>query len=150
MRRKGTTGRKPKGSRAPASSVAQRRPGSSPQRISRPRRQLEGTHTIYRPGMGRKLEDGGNQTPRSAKLYPQRDNLPRGLLHRGTAVPALPRAKKSRLPPTFLPLSRRNEKTNQSKATPCARKKETRRSVIIATGHGGINKARNYRKQKPC
>lgn len=38
----------------------------------------------------------------------------------------------------------------QMPATPCARKKQERRAVIIAKGFGGINRARQYRSHRKC
>lgn len=57
-----------------------------------------------------------------------------------------------RLPKSALPMATTNANAHRSKmpATPCARKKSARRAVIIATGYGGINKAKQYRRHKSC
>lgn len=57
------------------------------------------------------------------------------------------RLQKSSLP---MATTDANAHRNQMPATPCARKKSARRAVIIATGYGGINKAKQYRRHKPC
>lgn len=43
-----------------------------------------------------------------------------------------------------------NASALQTRRSLCTRKKQARRSVIIATGYGGINGYTNYRRQKSC
>jgi hypothetical protein len=43
-----------------------------------------------------------------------------------------------------------NASARQTRQSLCTRKKATRRAVIIATGHGGINGKRNYARRKKC
>lgn len=62
------------------------------------------------------------------------------------------RRSRSGLPATTLSLRRPNENASREKTSGklCTRKKEVRRAVIMATGYGGINNARNYRKHEQC
>lgn len=90
----------------------------------------------------------------SQSLRTNRENgLHSGLRHRGTAV--LARSKSAparRLPQSVLSSRSLHENASSRKTTRgvCTRKKQERRAVIIATGYGGINNARNYRRQKKC
>lgn len=47
-------------------------------------------------------------------------------------------------------LSRDGRKKGGSRVKACSKAKSQRRAVIIATGHGGRNGARNYRRHNPC
>ncbi len=51
-----------------------------------------------------------------------------------------------------LPSQRRNGNASENQTRPyrCATKKSTRRAIILATGHGGRNNVRLYKKRKPC
>jgi hypothetical protein len=44
----------------------------------------------------------------------------------------------------------RDDATRRRPAPPCAVSKQTRRAVIIATGHGGRNNVKEYRRHKKC
>lgn len=57
-----------------------------------------------------------------------------------------------RLSPGGLFLGRRNENASSRKTTRsvCTRKKAARRAVIIASGYGGRNGARNYKRHESC
>lgn len=60
-------------------------------------------------------------------------------------------ATRRRVPKLVLSTRLRDEDAPSNKATSvCARKKSTRRAVVIANGYGGINNARQYRKHKSC
>lgn len=63
------------------------------------------------------------------------------------------RAQKSGLPSAVVlvrPENARKDRRQADKKTPCAARKQIRRAVIIAKGHGGINRAKNYRRHKKC
>lgn len=59
---------------------------------------------------------------------------------------------KRRLSPGVLPALRRDasQKDQQVSRRVCARAKQERRAVIIATGYGGRNGARDYARRKSC
>lgn len=56
------------------------------------------------------------------------------------------------LPAGILSLRRSNENAsaNQTRRSLCTRKKAARRHMIIATGYGGRNGVKNYRRQDKC
>lgn len=57
-----------------------------------------------------------------------------------------------RLSPALVQVQRpyENASDKQTKRRLCTRKKEARRGVILATGHGGINGKKNYRRHQRC
>lgn len=61
-------------------------------------------------------------------------------------------AAKRGLPAALMPVRRTDENApdNQATRSVCTRKKASRRAVIIATGYGGINNARKYKKHRKC
>ncbi len=81
----------------------------------------------------------------------ERDTMPVRARDRRNRLRPSKRARR-RLSHLGLSLRRPNENAsdNQTALRVCTRKKETRRAVIIATGHGGINGQRNYRRRKSC
>jgi hypothetical protein len=88
---------------------------------------------------------------RVENTHPIRDRVPGRRVHRGASVRAQ-RSPRKRLSAGLLPLRRPNENASRQQTTRsvCARKKETRRAVIIANGHGGINNANRYRRHRKC
>lgn len=62
------------------------------------------------------------------------------------------RQNRAGLPVTLVPASRAhaNASDKQTRRSLCTRKKAARRAVIIATGHGGINHVRKYRRRAKC
>jgi hypothetical protein len=89
---------------------------------------------------------GSTETPR-----PNRNKLQNPTRHRRTPVRTL-RGTRPRLSTTLLPVRGTNENASgvQTKRSLCTRKKQARRAIVIATGHGGINHANKYRRQKKC
>lgn len=89
-------------------------------------------------------------TPRAIN---RRDTMPRRLLdrrdpvHRRSSI-----VTKEGLPVALLRTRKRDEKQDSmaTKNRLCKRKKEVRRAVILASGRGGINHSRNYRRSKTC
>jgi len=120
----------------------------SPGRVDRPRTTLRA-----RPGRRRlaslTLRGRSSPGPRIA-----RDRLPDGLLYRRDSLRgnAERRSTNKGLPTSVLSLRRRDENAsdNQTTRSVCTRKKATRRAVLIATGYGGINGARQYKEHKKC
>lgn len=78
--------------------------------------------------------------------------MQRRFLDRGAALRSRRgTATKSGLPKRLLPARTLNEDAPSGKAAGvCRRAKETRRSVIIATGYGGVNGFRDYKRRKSC
>lgn len=84
---------------------------------------------------------------------PERNRVRSGLRNRRTALRSRGDATKTGLPSAVLSLAKPDERSrrNSTKASsPCARKKTTRRSVILATGHGGINRVKKYAQHRRC
>lgn len=69
---------------------------------------------------------------------------------RKVAVRKPRRATRTGLPEYILPPRRDDENARSRSPTRCARKKEVRRGVIIATGYGGLNHTRNYKEHRKC
>lgn len=75
--------------------------------------------------------------------------------HRDRRAPLRPQletSRQKRLSGSSMPVRRDNAyaSARQTRQSLCTRKKAARRAVIIATGHGGINNVRNYRRQSKC
>lgn len=139
---------------------------SSRRRSRRPSRSGAGSATGPRP------EDSGTllrkrpvrrwkPTPLPEKRHTEtlpgkrltRDPMPDRLRVRRTTL--LPRERAPGvigLPPPVLRESRSREHASKdsTKPTACTRRKEERRSVIIATGHGGRNGVRDYKPRRKC
>lgn len=81
-----------------------------------------------------------------------RDQVRAGLRDRRNKMLARKKATRSPGLSAALVPSRRTDADARSRPSKlrCARKKEVRRAVIIATGHGGRNGVRNYRRQQKC
>jgi hypothetical protein len=92
---------------------------------------LAGQRVAYAWQTGNKLS--AQSRNRRANLRPQRRAEPR-------------------LSAGVVPVSRFNEHASRVETTRsvCTRKKEARRAVIIATGHGGINGQRQYKPRRKC
>lgn len=86
----------------------------------------------------------------NSRIY--RDELQARHRNRRSAMSKPREAAKRGLPAALMPLRRPDENApnNQATRSVCTRKKATRRAVIIATGHGGINNARKYKKHRKC
>lgn len=96
------------------------------------------------------------------KIRARREAIERAGGTREYGLPALSRDRGDRLSsPTQpaqhrlqarkLPARTRNaDAPSRKAAVSCKRAKSERRAVIIATGHGGINNARNYRARSKC
>lgn len=82
---------------------------------------------------------------------PERDPLSPGPLIRRATLRG-PLSTRTGLPTTLMHARRSNENASGNKTRPslCTRKKAARRAIIIATGHGGRNNARNYKEHKKC
>lgn len=82
------------------------------------------------------------------------NTVPGRRLDRGENLLAQGRAKRRRLSSGSVQVARRNENAYHKKDTSpklgCARKKEIRRAVVIATGYGGRNNFVNYKRAQKC
>ena len=159
-RRKGkSTGRRTKGysQNRPRWDSPGRRPDISERNRRRARRAVPST--AEKPVLTRRRKRRISRSPESARAaqIPRR-NLRRGLrqdglLDGGTTLQVRQNRTPSRrmprgiLPPRSLDASTRRMATTQGV---CAAKKDTRRGVLIATGYGGVNGFRNYRKHSRC
>jgi len=140
-----------KGRRRTGSSPASRRRNTQATGRARQQAKLPTRRRTRETPVRKKFTDWSSAFARIEKLEIPRNNVPRRLLDRRASVSTrTPRATKFRLPTTPVPPPRRDEEPNKSKATPCAGKKQERRSVILATGHGGRNRVKDYDKWRKC
>lgn len=96
-------------------------PEQSPSRGKSPRKKRDILH--IRPGLRRDI------------LRPRKKSTTAGL------SPALVLSRRG---------DARQDRSETQDRTSCARRKDERRAVIIATGYGGINRAKDYRRQTKC
>lgn len=144
---------------------SKRRPSVQPGRRKTPTRLGEGQRLSPRGGVTRKRQTiserraarpilGRTKSSPSVTTSTRaaRNAVSRRPDNRRTAVRRKIHTRKERLPALLVSGSRANENASdsQTKKILCTRKKQARRSVIIATGHGGINHQRNYRRRNPC
>lgn len=89
-----------------------------------------------------------DETPEAQRAY----RLSGRLRNRGNLVQQPPRTVKRRVSPAVLPARAALEDAPKQKASrrDCARKKDTRRAVLLARGFGGINGRRNYAHHTRC
>lgn len=118
-------------------------------RRGEPRRTLETVRERRSARQTRTIVSRGrrDQSPRR-----NRDELQTGRKHRRANLRTSRENTARRLPRSSLPVFRRNENASDPQTTRsvCTRKKQARRAVIIATGYGGVNNQRNYRRHKQC
>lgn len=132
--------RSPPGQVTPRSRKVSRVSSRDPNKIVRARHTTGGGVTVV-------VRSGRIANPRS-----QNNELSRRHRDRREALRQHRQRARTRLSSSPMSLRRYNENASRNKTTRsvCARKKEARRGVIIATGYGGINGARNYKRRKTC
>ena len=146
-RRAGSTGRQ----RATYSSYNKPRRQSGSPKTSRPSDPLEDEVRRRKPRATQKplaTSNRSRDTPRPSRPGTIRlSNRP--LNRRGKMQPPKPSPAR-RLPASLVSARKTNEDASSRKTTKCTQKKNVKRAVIIATGYGGINKAKRYKERKPC
>jgi chemotaxis response regulator CheB len=112
------------------------------------RRTLE---TLSERRSRRRLVASPKRVQDSANSRRKANRLPDRILDRRTRL-SPQRSTRPRLSNTVLQVRRTDENASarQTTRSVCTRKKEARRAVIIATGNGGINGVRNYKKHRRC
>lgn len=150
-RKSRSSGAKPRRSELRSSKA---RPGRSPVSTTRrdtPRRRHGSLQAIPSRRPVRRLSDTTEPSRTIERVRERRNHVPDRLRDRRAGLHAQRRTREG-LPVGVMPARRLNENASRRETRPslCTRKKETRRAVIIATGHGGVNNSRNYKEHKKC
>lgn len=137
--------RKSTGRRTRGSSVSRRAGRTAPRRQPTAREPLRPRRS------NRYVFDTAERRRPAQRSRPSRDTVPVRKRDRRNRLRSSERTRR-RLSPLAVSARRTNENASDSQTTRsvCTRKKATRRAVIIATGYGGRNGARNYSRRKSC
>lgn len=158
--------------------MSKRRRGNSAARVrrSKPRRAIQQSSSSPPVSRSRRLRRAGSYPPdqqhspggavlhgkpnrgvfaaagarrRTTRTRQTGNRLLRGSLLRGDNLLSQRRLHYG-LSPSAVPISRRDAREDRKKGyrSLCQKKASTRRAVIIATGHGGLNGVRTYKKQE--
>lgn len=137
-----STGRRTRGSKAPRAKVARGAARASKGRAGSPAQRAR-----KRSRVNRAVRHGESaRRERASGMQGQR-------LHGRAGLQASRRRSSGRrLPEGVVPafLSDARKKDSAVSRRTCAGKKQVRRAVIIATGYGGVNGAREYARRKSC